>query len=183
MNRRSFLVLGAKTAAGLVLAQAMPAWASLPAPRADKATRNLAFYHTHTGECLDITYARKGIYDAKALKQINRYLRDFRTHEVYPIDTDLLDMLWDIQQELGCENTYEVISGYRSPQTNQNLRQQSNGVARRSLHMKGQALDIRLTGQNTSLLRDCAISLQSGGVGYYPRSNFVHLDTGRVRNW
>jgi uncharacterized protein YcbK (DUF882 family) len=183
MNRRSFLILGAKTAAGLVLAQAVPAWASVPAPSADKSTRHLAFYHTHTGKHLEITYARNGVYDAKALQQVNQYLRDFRTNEVHPIDTELLDMLWNIQQELGCESTYEVISGYRSPQTNQNLRHRSNGVARLSLHMKGQALDVRLTGQKTSLLRDSAIALQSGGVGYYPKSNFIHLDTGRVRNW
>ncbi|WP_417909118.1 DUF882 domain-containing protein [Candidatus Electronema sp. PJ] len=184
LDRRAFLTLGAKAAAGIFALQAVPTLAAVPSPgRVVKGTRNLAFYHTHTKECLDITYARKGLYDPKALRQINRYLRDFRTSEVYPIDPEILDILWQIQQEIGCQSTYEIISAYRSPQTNQTLRGKSNGVAKRSLHMQGQAVDIRLTGKPSRIVRDCAVALEAGGVGYYAQSNFVHLDTGKVRVW
>lgn len=184
MDRRSFLALGAKAAAGVLLAQAVPAQVFASSrPRTATGEKNLAFYHTHTRECLDITYARNGVYDPKALHQINKYLRDFRTSEVHPIDPEIFDILWQIQQEIGCNSTYEIISGYRSPQTNQNLRGRSGGVAKRSLHMKGQALDIRLTGKNTRLVRDCAVALEQGGVGYYASSDFVHIDTGKFRVW
>jgi len=182
MNRRSFLALGAKAAVGLYLAQAAPAWANIPSSLSKK-TRTLAFYHTHTHERLNITYAKSGEYDQEALAKINTYLRDFRTSEVYPIDPGILDILWTIQKKMCCNSTYEVISGYRSPKTNQKLRKKSNGVAKRSLHMKGQAIDVRITGEKTKTVRDCAISLKSGGVGYYAKSNFVHIDTGRVRSW
>jgi uncharacterized protein YcbK (DUF882 family) len=184
MDRRSFLALGAKAAAGIFLAQAVPAPVLASSrPRAEKGSKNLAFYHTHTRECLEITYARNGVHDPKALHQINRYLRDFRTSEVHPIDPDILDILWQIQQEIGCSSTYEIISGYRSPGTNRRLRGKSGGVAKRSLHMKGQALDIRLSGKNTRLVRDCAVALEQGGVGYYASSDFVHIDTGKFRVW
>jgi uncharacterized protein YcbK (DUF882 family) len=184
MDRRSFLALGAKAAAGILVAHAAPALAAVPTrPRADKGTRNLAFYHTHTRECLDINYLRNGKYDFKALQQINKYLRDFRTSEVYPIDPEILNILWKIQQEIGCRSTYEIISAYRSPQTNQKLRGNSDGVAKRSLHMQGQAVDIRLTGKNTRMVRDCAVALEAGGVGYYAASDFVHIDTGKFRTW
>ena len=176
LHRRHFLTLGIKAAAGFVLFQAVPAWAG-------KSTRSLSFYHTHTGECLDITYARAGSYDSAALELVNHYLRDFRTEEIHPIDPGVLDILWCIRQKLGTAGTYEVISGYRSPATNQALRNRSRGVARHSLHMDGRAIDIRLTGENTRRIRDCAIEMQSGGVGYYAKSDFVHVDTGRVRTW
>jgi uncharacterized protein YcbK (DUF882 family) len=181
MDRRSFLALGAKTAVGLVLAQVTPAWATIPSSCRKKKT--LSFYHTHTQQCLEITYAKGGKYDHKALKKITTYLRDFRTAEEHPIDPAVLDILWSIQQEMCCSETYEVISGYRSPKTNRMLRRRSRGVARRSLHMKGMAIDVRLSGKKTRDVRDCAIALKSGGVGYYARSNFVHIDTGRVRTW
>ncbi len=176
MNRRSFLTLGIKVAAGFIAAQAVPVWAG-------SGSRTLSFYHTHTREDLKITYARAGVYDPFSLERINYYLRDFRTEEVHTIDPGVLDILWKVQQEMGCRGTYEVISGYRSPKTNNKLRSKSKGVAKRSLHMKGKAIDIRLTGKNTRQIRDCAISLKCGGVGYYSKSNFVHLDTGRVRTW
>ncbi|MCI5162625.1 MAG: DUF882 domain-containing protein [Candidatus Electrothrix sp. AX5] len=182
MNRRSFLALGAKAVVGLCLAQAGPAWAKIPSSLSTKP-RTLSFYHTHTQERLDITYATAKDYDMDALAKINTYLRDFRTSEVHRIDPAVLDILWKIQQKMCCNSTYEIISGYRSPKTNQQLRQKSNGVAKRSLHMKGQAIDIRITGEKTKTVRDCAISLKSGGVGYYAKSNFVHIDTGRVRTW
>lgn len=184
MDRRSFLALGAKAAAGILLAQAVPAPVLASSrPRAEKGSKKLAFYHTHTRECLEITYARNGVCDPKALHQINKYLRDFRTSEIYPIDPEILDILWQIQQEIGCNSTYEIISAYRSPGTNRRLRGKSGGVAKRSLHMKGQALDIRLSGKNTRLVRDCAVALEQGGVGYYASSDFVHIDTGKFRVW
>ena len=182
MKRRLFLLLGIKAAVGLVLAQATPAWA-LPRISGQNNSRALSFYHTHTHEHLTITYANAGTYDPVALKKINTYLRDFRTSETYPIDPTLLDILWKMQQKMRCNRTYEVISGYRSPATNNKLRSRSRGVAKRSLHMKGMAVDIRLSGQNTRLVRDCAVSLQFGGVGYYAASDFVHIDTGKVRTW
>jgi uncharacterized protein YcbK (DUF882 family) len=185
MDRRSFLLLGAKAVGGMLAVQTAPVWAAstIPSCNLGKEVRSLAFYHTHTCECLDITYARNGIYDQKAMRQISAYLRDFRTSEMHPIDPQVLDILWKIQQELGCSNTYEVISGYRSPKTNRLLRRRSRGVADRSLHMQGKAIDIRLTGRRTHTLRDCAIALEAGGVGYYAESDFVHIDTGRVRTW
>jgi len=176
MHRRRFLCLGAQAVAGFVLSQAVPAWAST-------GTRSLSFYHTHTGESLDITYARAGFYDPAVLDQVKYYLRDFRTGEMHPIDPGVLDILWRIRQKVGCTGTYEVISGYRSPATNQALRQRSKGVAKHSLHMEGRAIDIRLTNADTRRIRDCAIGLRSGGVGYYAKSDFVHVDTGRVRTW
>ncbi len=185
MHRRSFLTLGAKTAACFVLGQAAPAWAEIfsPVSWGSNKNRTLSFYHTHTQERLDITYANAGVYDPVALEKVNAYLRDFRTSEVYPIDPAVLDILWAVQQKMCCDSTYEVISGYRSPKTNKKLRSRSRGVAKRSLHMKGMAVDVRLTGQKTRIVRDCAVSLKSGGVGYYAGSDFVHIDTGRVRSW
>lgn len=176
MNRRHFLTFGVKAAAGLVLAQAIPAWAST-------GSRTLSFNHTHTHESLKITYAQAGIYDPVALDQINHYLRDFRTGEVHSIDPGVLDILWGVQQELGCNGSYGVISGYRSPNTNKALRSRSTGVAKRSLHMKGKAIDVRFSGCKTSTVRDCAIAFKGGGVGYYAKSDFIHIDTGRVRTW
>ncbi|MCI5221647.1 MAG: DUF882 domain-containing protein [Candidatus Electrothrix sp. AR4] len=184
MNRRSFLILGVKTAVGFIMARVTPAWAGVPSPvSGDIKPRMLSFYHTHTHERLDITYASDGVYDPVALNKINIYLRDFRTAEVYPIDPVVLDILWTVRQKMCCDSAYEVISGYRSPRTNKKLRNRSKGVAKRSLHMLGMAVDVRLSGQQTRTVRDCAVSLKSGGVGYYAGSNFVHIDTGRVRTW
>ena len=176
MNRRAFLRLGMQLAAGIAVQQAVPIWAGT-------GKRSLSFYHTHTDEHLTVTYARAGQFDPRALRRVNHYLRDFRTGEEHVIDPGVLDILWRIQQKMGCHGTYQVISGYRSPVTNQALRKKSNGVAKHSLHMLGQAIDIRLTDERTCQIRDCAIALQSGGVGYYAKSDFVHIDTGRVRTW
>ena len=176
MDRREFIATGIKATAGLVLCQTLPAWAG-------NGSRSLSFYHTHTCKTLDVTYARSERYDQSALERINYYLRDFRTDDIHPIDPGVLDILWSIQQKLDCRGTYEVISGYRSPATNGALRNKSNGVAKRSLHMEGKAIDVRFTGADTSRLRDCAVALKGGGVGYYAKSDFVHIDTGRVRTW
>ncbi len=176
MNRRQFLSVAALAAGALVLELPAISWAvSTP--------RSLSFSHTHTGENLDITYGGPEGYDWKALKEIDHFLRDFRTGEVHPIDPQLLDILSTIRDEFGGEKTFEVISGYRSPKTNQNLRTKSSKVAKRSLHMVGKAIDIRMPGVQTKKLQECAIYMKCGGVGFYDKSNFVHLDTGWVRQW
>ena len=145
--------------------------------------RTLAFSHTHTGEKLDIVYARDGAYLPEALRQINYLLRDFRSGDVHSIDPQLLDVLARVRDQVGSRGTFEVISGFRSPATNDMLRQHSSGVARNSMHLKGQAIDVRLAGADTRQVRRAALSLRRGGVGYYPDSDFVHLDTGPVRTW
>jgi uncharacterized protein YcbK (DUF882 family) len=145
--------------------------------------RSVSFVHTHTGETLATTYFRDGAYDAASLAKVNHLLRDFRSGESAAMDRGLLDILYDLQVLADRESTFEIISGYRSPHTNAALRKKSGGVAEKSLHMQGKALDIRFTGFPTKKLRDYALSLQRGGVGYYASSNFLHIDTGRVRFW
>lgn len=145
--------------------------------------RQLSFYHTHTGKQLSVTYYRDGDYQAAALEQLNGFLSDWRNGKGREIDPELLDILWEIQQVTGSRGTYEVISAYRSPETNAMLRSRSSGVARNSQHLNGKAIDVRLRGLNTQILRDTALQLRRGGVGYYAKSDFVHVDTGRVRSW
>ena len=147
------------------------------------AERQLAFYNLHTGEKLSTTYWADGDYIAQELQSLNHLLRDHRTGEIQPIDKRLLDLLYVLQQQVHNAGTYHIISGYRSPTTNANLRKHSRGVAKRSLHMQGKAIDIRLPGVELKHLRKAALNLRAGGVGYYPKSNFVHLDTGRPRFW
>lgn len=153
-----------------------------PAAQASLAERRLSFYHTHTDERLKVTYFADGKLIPESLAQVNHLLRDFRSGEVHPIDPALLDILHQVCGSCG-GGTFEIISGYRSPETNHMLRKRSNGVARTSLHLHGRAIDIRLSGFDTAKVRDAALALQRGGVGYYAGSNFVHLDTGRVRAW
>ncbi len=145
--------------------------------------RSLKFFHTHTGERLDVEYFVRGEYLPDALGTLNQYLRDFRTGDIHTIDPGLFDLLHGIRGLTGSSRSFEVISGYRSPVTNAMLRQKSEGVAAGSLHMQGQAIDIRLTDIPLPQLRRAALALKRGGVGYYPASNFVHVDTGRVRFW
>jgi uncharacterized protein YcbK (DUF882 family) len=145
--------------------------------------RVLRFDHLHTGERLSIEYFSEGAYLPDALASINHVLRDFRTSEVHTIDTGLLDLLHDLTGLVESTRPFQVISGYRSPATNEMLRHHSEGVAAGSLHMKGQAIDIRLADVPLIHLRNAALSLRLGGVGFYPASDFVHVDTGRVRTW
>jgi uncharacterized protein YcbK (DUF882 family) len=145
--------------------------------------RRLRFLHTHTGERLSIVYFGDGEYRPAALEEVDRFLRDFRTGDVHRIDPKLLDLLHAIQDATASQGTYEVISAYRSPTTNDMLRRRGRGVAKKSLHMQGAAIDVRLTDLETARLRDAALGLKRGGVGYYPKSDFVHVDTGRVRRW
>jgi uncharacterized protein YcbK (DUF882 family) len=183
LSRRSFLGLGAAAAAAAL----MPGSAFAAArPAAKRSDRVLSFFHTHTGERLKIAYCCNGQYQPDALKQINYLLRDFRVDEVKPIDPKLLDLLHELGGTLETEQPLHVISGYRSPKTNSMLRERGGahtGVASKSLHMVGKAIDLRIPGVKLDHVRGAARSLQLGGVGYYPSSNFVHVDTGRVRYW
>jgi uncharacterized protein YcbK (DUF882 family) len=148
--------------------------------------RVLSFFNTHTGERLTAAYCCGGEYQPDALAQINHILRDFRVNEIKPIDPKLLDLLHELGGTLETDRPFHVISGYRSPHTNAVLRERGGaqtGVASKSLHMVGKAIDIRVPGVKLDHLRGAARSLKLGGVGYYPASNFVHVDTGRVRFW
>ena len=147
--------------------------------------RQLSFYHTHTGKRLDVIYSRDGAYVPSALEEINHFLFDFRTGDKAEMDPELLDLIYDVREALDSEGTYQVVSAYRSPKTNEMLRgrSQSSGVAKNSQHLLGKAIDVRLEGVKTATLRDKAISMKRGGVGYYQASDFVHMDTGRVRRW
>ena len=147
--------------------------------------RELSFFHTHTGKQLDVVYWKDGNYVESALEEINHFLSDFRTGDIVEMDPELLDIIYDVRASLGSDGTYQVISAYRSPKTNEMLRNRSaaSGVAKKSQHLLGKAIDVRLEGIETAQLRDAAIALQRGGVGYYRASDFVHMDTGRVRRW
>jgi uncharacterized protein YcbK (DUF882 family) len=147
------------------------------------ANRSVSFVHTHTGEKLSINYWCDGAFQTQCLQPLNHFLRDFRTGEVANMDAGLLDILYNLQVLADRDAVYEVISGYRSPHTNAMLRKSSSEVAQKSLHMEGKAIDIRITSFSTKKLQQLALANQTGGVGFYAKSDFVHLDTGRVRSW
>lgn len=174
LSRRRMLTLGL----GLATGAALPLWASAALPE-----RRLAFDHLHTGERIDVTYYAGGHYDDAALASINHLLRDFRSGEVFPIAPALLDQLNLVHVALGSDAPFQVISGFRSPATNAMLRRSGSGVAQRSLHMDGKAIDVRLADTRTAHLREVAAKLSLGGVGYYAKSDFIHLDIGRPRQW
>jgi uncharacterized protein YcbK (DUF882 family) len=143
----------------------------------------VALYNTHTGESVNAIYWIQGKYLPETLSVVNRVLRDHRTDEIKPIDPQLLDLLFAISEELECPHPFYIISGYRSPETNAFLRFISRGVAEHSLHMDGKAVDIRIPGWASYTVRRTAMELRIGGVGYYPRADFVHVDVGPVRYW
>ena len=145
--------------------------------------RSLSFHNLHTGESLKTVYWQQGDYLPSSLADINRVLRDHRTGERHDIDPGLLDLLCDLRLRLDTRESLQIISGYRSPSTNAMLHANSDGVATRSLHLDGKAVDIRIRGRALSLLRKTALAMKGGGVGYYPSSDFVHVDVGRVRSW
>lgn len=180
LSRRRFL-RGVLAGGSTVLALGGPGRAL--ASIADEGERLISLVNTHTGEQLTTGYFRSGDYCQESLAALNHILRDHRSGEVAPIDPHLIDLLHDLARVADREPRFEVISGYRSPATNAMLNSRSNGVAKRSLHMEGRAIDVRLAGYRTDRLRDVALSLKSGGVGYYRKSDFVHVDTGRVRTW
>lgn len=145
--------------------------------------RELSFRHTHTGESLTVVYWQNGQYREDALEAINHFLRDFRTGDKAEMDPELLDLLYTVYHQTGSTGQFEIISAYRSPKTNEMLRGNSSGVAKRSQHLLGKAIDVRLTDVPIETIRRVAYSLGAGGIGFYARSNFVHLDTGRFRTW
>ena len=176
LTRRRLLALGAP--ALLMLSPLAKAAQAAVAPE-----RQLSFYNIHTGEKLSRVYWAEGRYIDPALQEIDVILRDWRTDEVAPMNRDLLDLLHDLHASMDSREPFHVISGYRSPKTNAKLRQKSNGVAKKSLHMRGMAIDVALPGRKLEHLRQAAIDLKSGGVGIYRKSGFIHVDVGRVRFW
>ena len=173
-SRRHFIKFAIVAAASMTVPRL--AWASAPA-------RTLSFYHLHTGETLNVAYCENGKYIPSAMQTLNHFLRDWRTDDVHNIDPALLDQLYALQQQMETRTPYHVICGYRSPKTNQMLHAHSEGVASHSMHLEGRAIDIRLPGKDLALLHKAALSMNAGGVGYYPGSDFIHIDTGRVRHW
>lgn len=177
VDRRHFLRAIATAAPAL----ALPGLAS--ATPLAMGPRVLSFAHLHTSEKLEVEYMDGVRYLPQALSAVNHLLRDFRTGDVHDIDPTLLDLLHALHAKTQSQRPFEIISGYRSPHTNAMLRSHGSGVASASLHMEGRAIDIRLADVPLASLRDCALDLRRGGVGYYPESNFVHVDTGRIRRW
>jgi uncharacterized protein YcbK (DUF882 family) len=176
--RRRFLQGSAGLAAASLLPLPQPARASAP------AGRTLSLVHTHTRERIELVYAVAERYVDTALGSLNRFLRDHYSGDIGRIDPRLFDLLHQVGQLVGGDRPFEVISGYRCPATNSTLRNtRGGGVARNSLHMEGRAIDVRLPGVPLADLRDAAVSLKAGGVGFYAGQQFIHVDTGRVRQW
>ena len=167
-------------AAALATTSAGPGFAKFLAPR-----RSLSLYNVHTSESLTVDYFANGCCIPGAVAEIQHILRDYRTGEQHDIDVGLLDLLATLHDKLDASGPFHVISGYRSPVTNERLHEESSAVAKHSLHMVGKAIDIRLPGRSLVNIRNAALNLQAGGVGYYPQSqnDFVHVDVGRVRHW
>jgi len=176
INRRNFLGTCVGVSASLILPNAFAA----PIVQRDRV---LSLFNTHTGENVTATYWAEGQYVKEGLKDIEWLLRDHRVGKAHSIDKRILDALYAMQCKVDCKRPFHIISGYRSEKTNSMLRGSSSGVAKKSFHMQGRAIDIRVPRFDTAKLRKAALSLKVGGVGYYPRSNFIHIDTGRVRSW
>lgn len=179
ISRRRFLTWCGMAAALCIAPEPLMAAAS----RLKDKARRLCFYHTHTGERLQIVYWDNQGYVKEALGEIDHLLRDHHTNAVHRIDPGLLDLLHGISVSLGRATPLHVLSAYRSPATNAKLRTRGNAAAGHSLHMKGRAVDIYVPGGSLAALRRTALALKGGGVGYYPRNGFVHLDVGPIRYW
>jgi uncharacterized protein YcbK (DUF882 family) len=176
-DRRRLLGLALAGSCGLLLAR------SRPAAALSRAARRLRFHSIHTGESLNAVYWADGRYLPGSLAEINYHLRDFRDGTVRAIDPELLDLLHRLRTHMDYDGSFHVISGYRSPKTNAMLAARSNQVAKNSYHVHGMAIDLRLSGRPLPALREAALELAGGGVGYYPKSDFVHVDIGPVRAW
>jgi uncharacterized protein YcbK (DUF882 family) len=191
--RRGFLFLAAAAAALIV--PAGQAFAAKPKPAAKPAgvppapglrpgaTRSLRLQIVNTGERWEGVYWRDGAYVPEATRRLDALLRDYKAGQIAHMDPKLYDQLWEIHQRLGSSEPWKVVSAYRSPKTNAAARKSHGGVARNSFHIHAKALDVDLADRSVTAIRQAAISLQAGGVGQYPRSDFVHIDTGPVRSW
>lgn len=177
-----WLVLG-PAALSLALRERLALADALDVERLAQQPREVSLHNLHTGERLDVCYAQDGQYLPAALAQLNHLLRDHRNGETSTMDPRLFDQLHVLASTAACPPRYGIISGYRSPATNEQLREHSEGVARHSLHMEGRAIDVRPAQLSCRQLRELALGLGRGGVGFYAKSDFVHLDTGRVRSW
>jgi uncharacterized protein YcbK (DUF882 family) len=176
-TRRSLLI-------GLTAAVATPSIASAALrPKAGPTLRRFWMSSIHTGDQIDTTYFKNGRYDKKALRDIRSFLRDWRTGEQYDMDLRAIDIWADTHRALGSDHPFQLISGYRSPKTNNMLRSNSSGVARKSFHMRGMAADLRLRDRSLQQIARAASNSGAGGIGLYPGSDFVHVDTGPVRRW
>ncbi len=183
-HRRRFLGRSLGVAHVAMAGVWLPGAARAFSPASTQEARRLSFNHLHTHERTALVYALGNDFVPTALTQLNHFLRDHYTQEVGQMDPELYHLLHRVRRELGTELPFHVISGYRSPHTNETLRTtRGGGVAKRSLHMDGKAIDVRLPGVTLTDLRDAALSLKAGGVGYYAQDDFVHIDTGRVRSW
>ena len=180
ISRRHFIKIGLLSTAAAVVD---PIQAVDAITRSLPPTRDLSLFNTHTNENLAVSYCRNGSYCSKGLAQINQIMRDHRSGDVRAINTKLLDILCTLAHRLNQPGPFHIISGYRSQATNALLRKRSRGVARRSFHTQGMAIDIRIPSLQTRLLHTEALKLNAGGVGYYPESDFIHLDCGPVRSW
>ena len=180
VGRRDLLKMGL----GTICASILPLFPANNAMAYSKfGSWKVSFRHAHTGESFSGVYRVGNKYLPEAFERLSYVLRDFRTEEVFPMDPRVIDILSVIHNRIGATEPYQILSGYRSPKTNNMLRTGSAGVAKNSFHMYGQAVDIQIPGKSTKKLRNVALNLKAGGVGYYPRSNFVHVDTGNVRSW
>lgn len=180
LERRDVLKLGFVSLIGATM-PLLPSKSSYAATNYD--SWRVSFRQAHTGESFNGVYRVGDKYLPEAFERINYVLRDFRTKEVFPMDPRVIDIVSIVQRKTGSTEAFDILSGYRSPKTNAMLRNVGGGVAKNSFHMYGQALDVRMPGYSTRKLRRVAMNLKAGGVGYYSKSNFVHLDTGDVRSW
>lgn len=169
----------------MILLFGICAWArAAEDPIQPEQAYRLRLYHTHTNERIDVIYRVGDNYISSAIDRLDQFLRDHRTGDVIQLDRRVFDLLHDLTAAVGRPETeIDIICGYRTPWSNEFLRRTSQGVASHSLHMQGEAIDIRMPGVSTSKLRDVALTLHRGGVGFYPGSRFVHVDVGRVRRW
>jgi uncharacterized protein YcbK (DUF882 family) len=167
----------------MAAATGLPAFAQAAMAPVDMAPRKVALHNLHTGESLQAIYWEEGRYVPDALAAVNKVLRDFRTGDQHMMDPGLIDLLARLNGKVEARGPFQVISGYRSPRTNAMLHEHSDGVASKSLHMQGMAIDIRVEGVALDHLHNAALDIGRGGVGFYPTSNFVHVDVGRVRQW
>lgn len=178
ISRRGFLTRAGIAAAGLAL---LPAGQSLG--KTFSRERRLSFFNTNTGEELSVLCSPEQYYDTKLMQQFSYFLRDHRTEQVKAMDPGLIDLLYAVSAFTGSSGVFNVTSGYRSPETNHMLRMMSHRVAEHSFHIEGKAIDLRMTDVDIRTIQKVALALQQGGVGYYGRANFVHLDTGPIRSW